>query len=143
MPESVKRTRESSTEIALTCGARADAATVVVVLEVVVVVVVVLDVVVVVVVVAATGAATCTQRRLRPLLAVQRNVPALVTRSRPATLQALPGCGAADATDTTPTATQTTATATERRLLTLDTKNHSLSDATFDVTTCPHTVVRL
>jgi hypothetical protein len=40
-------------------------------------------------------------------------------------LQALPGCGAADATDTTPTATQTTATATARRLLTLDTKNFS------------------
>jgi hypothetical protein len=73
-------------EIALTCGARADAAMVVVVLEVVVVVV------------AATGAATCTQRKLRPLLAVQRNVPALVTRSRPATLQGLPGWGAADAT---------------------------------------------
>ena len=133
IPESVNCKRVSLVEIALTCGARADAATVVVVL----------DVVVVVVVVAATGAATCTQRRLRPLLAVQRNVPALVTRSRPATLQLLPGCGAADATETTPTATQTTATATAIRLLTLDTKNHSLSDATFDVTTCPLTVVRL
>jgi hypothetical protein len=130
IPESVNCKRVSLVEIALTCGARADAARVVVVLEVVVVV-------------AATGAATCTQRKLRPLLAVQRNVPALVTRSRPATLQLLPGCGAADATETTPTATQTTATATAIRLLTLDTKNHSLSDATFDVTTCPLTVVRL
>ena len=117
-------------EIALTCGARADATTVVVVLEVVVVVVV-------------GGGATCTQRKLRPLLAVQRNVPALVTRSRPATLQLFPGWGAADATDTRPPRTRATATATARRLLTLDTKNHSLSDATFDVTTCPHTVVRL
>jgi len=111
----VKRRRESSAEIALTCGARADAATVVVVF----------DVVVVVVVVAATGAATCTQRKLRPLLAVQRNVPTLVTRSRPATLQLFPGCGAADATDTTPTTTQTTAATAARRLLTFDTKNFS------------------
>ena len=119
IPESVNCKRVSLVEIALTCGARADATTVVVVLDVVVMVVVV------VVVVAATGAATCTQRRLRPLLATQRSVPALVTRSRPATLQVLPGCGAADATDTRLTRTQATAATAAMRLLTLVTKNFS------------------